>query len=259
MRVITTPGKKETGHFALQLGAKVIDYFSDYYGIAYPITKAVRRPPLQLLLFFFIALGHGGYSGLWRWRYGELGSHHVQGERASPRRGYGLCRFDTPIYLIRQSPLICSIAAKSRVADVVAQCVSPRSLLSPLASPRSVISLSLFLVLRSTHWFLVASSPISGLVTSSPWHAPSSLAAPTISFLSRSGGRNSGSTRALRRTCHRRPSTSSSPSGTCGRSSSRTTLPALSVSTRSATPTRLRFPTITAPFLFFRCPSVRGP
>eukprot|EP01128_Nolandella_sp_AFSM9_P003354 TRINITY_DN1435_c0_g1_i1.p1 TRINITY_DN1435_c0_g1~~TRINITY_DN1435_c0_g1_i1.p1 ORF type:complete len:863 (-),score=234.42 TRINITY_DN1435_c0_g1_i1:89-2677(-) len=38
-RVWTTPGKKEMGSFALEVGAKVITYFGEYYGIPFPLPK----------------------------------------------------------------------------------------------------------------------------------------------------------------------------------------------------------------------------
>eukprot|EP01125_Pyxidicula_operculata_P001519 TRINITY_DN11382_c0_g1_i1.p1 TRINITY_DN11382_c0_g1~~TRINITY_DN11382_c0_g1_i1.p1 ORF type:complete len:861 (-),score=234.44 TRINITY_DN11382_c0_g1_i1:165-2747(-) len=38
-RVWTTPGKKEMGTFALDVGAKVISYFADYYDTPYPLPK----------------------------------------------------------------------------------------------------------------------------------------------------------------------------------------------------------------------------
>ncbi len=39
IRVYTTPGHKEEGQFALELAAKVLVFFSDYFGIDYPLEK----------------------------------------------------------------------------------------------------------------------------------------------------------------------------------------------------------------------------
>eukprot|EP01123_Difflugia_compressa_P005969 TRINITY_DN18102_c0_g1_i1.p1 TRINITY_DN18102_c0_g1~~TRINITY_DN18102_c0_g1_i1.p1 ORF type:complete len:732 (-),score=138.48 TRINITY_DN18102_c0_g1_i1:85-2145(-) len=38
-RVWTVPGKKELGRFALDVGSKVLSYFTHYYGIPYPLPK----------------------------------------------------------------------------------------------------------------------------------------------------------------------------------------------------------------------------
>lgn len=38
-RVWTTPGKKEMGRFALDVGVKVLSYFEEYYGVPYPLPK----------------------------------------------------------------------------------------------------------------------------------------------------------------------------------------------------------------------------
>ena len=40
MRVYTPLGKKEQGKFALDCGVKILDYYTDYFGIAYPLPKA---------------------------------------------------------------------------------------------------------------------------------------------------------------------------------------------------------------------------
>lgn len=39
VRVFTTPGKKEQGEFALQVGVKALEFYQDYFGIAYPLPK----------------------------------------------------------------------------------------------------------------------------------------------------------------------------------------------------------------------------
>ena len=39
MRVYTPVGKKEQGQFALDCGAKILDYYDDYFGVAYPLPK----------------------------------------------------------------------------------------------------------------------------------------------------------------------------------------------------------------------------
>lgn len=39
MRVYTPLGKKEQGRFALDCGTRTLDYFSEYFGIAYPLPK----------------------------------------------------------------------------------------------------------------------------------------------------------------------------------------------------------------------------
>jgi puromycin-sensitive aminopeptidase len=39
MRVYTPLGKREQGRFALDCAAKTLDYFSDYFGVAYPLPK----------------------------------------------------------------------------------------------------------------------------------------------------------------------------------------------------------------------------
>ena len=38
-RVYTPPGKKEQGRFALDVTVKVLPYYRDYFGIAYPLPK----------------------------------------------------------------------------------------------------------------------------------------------------------------------------------------------------------------------------
>lgn len=38
-RVYTPPGKKEQGRFALDVTARVLPYYKDYFGIAYPLPK----------------------------------------------------------------------------------------------------------------------------------------------------------------------------------------------------------------------------
>ncbi len=38
-RVYTPPGKKEQGLFALDVTAKVLPYYKNYFGIAYPLPK----------------------------------------------------------------------------------------------------------------------------------------------------------------------------------------------------------------------------
>jgi aminopeptidase N len=39
LRVLTTPGKKEFGEFALENTKKLLEYYSDYFGINYPLPK----------------------------------------------------------------------------------------------------------------------------------------------------------------------------------------------------------------------------
>ncbi len=39
LRVLTTPGKKEFGEFALESTKKLLEYYNDYFGIAYPLPK----------------------------------------------------------------------------------------------------------------------------------------------------------------------------------------------------------------------------
>lgn len=38
-RVYTPPGKKEHGLFALGVATKVLTFYKDYFGIAYPLPK----------------------------------------------------------------------------------------------------------------------------------------------------------------------------------------------------------------------------
>lgn len=38
-RVYTPPGKKNQGKFALSVTAKVLPYYKEYFGIAYPLPK----------------------------------------------------------------------------------------------------------------------------------------------------------------------------------------------------------------------------
>jgi puromycin-sensitive aminopeptidase len=39
MRVYTPLGKKEQGQFALDCGAKILDYYDQYFGVPYPLPK----------------------------------------------------------------------------------------------------------------------------------------------------------------------------------------------------------------------------
>ena len=39
IRVYTTPGKKEMGHFAVQIASDVLEYYDNYFGIKYPYGK----------------------------------------------------------------------------------------------------------------------------------------------------------------------------------------------------------------------------
>ena len=39
IRVWTTPGKKQLGNYALQVGEECIKYFDNYFGIKYPFEK----------------------------------------------------------------------------------------------------------------------------------------------------------------------------------------------------------------------------
>ncbi|MEK7647366.1 MAG: M1 family metallopeptidase [Patescibacteria group bacterium] len=39
VRVFTTSGKKEQGEFALQVGVKALEFYNNYFGIAYPLPK----------------------------------------------------------------------------------------------------------------------------------------------------------------------------------------------------------------------------
>ncbi len=39
LRVLTTPGKKEFGEFALESTKKLLEYYNDYFGITYPLPK----------------------------------------------------------------------------------------------------------------------------------------------------------------------------------------------------------------------------
>jgi aminopeptidase N len=39
VRVFTPPGEKERGRFALDVAAKTLDFFSDYFGLPYPLPK----------------------------------------------------------------------------------------------------------------------------------------------------------------------------------------------------------------------------
>jgi aminopeptidase N len=39
LRVLTTPGKKELGEFALESTKKLLEYYNDYFGIKYPLPK----------------------------------------------------------------------------------------------------------------------------------------------------------------------------------------------------------------------------
>lgn len=39
VRVYTTAGKKEQGQFAMEVAAKTLSFYKDYFGIAYPLTK----------------------------------------------------------------------------------------------------------------------------------------------------------------------------------------------------------------------------
>jgi aminopeptidase 2 len=38
-RVYTSPGQKETGRFALDVCVKILAFFSEYFGVAYPLPK----------------------------------------------------------------------------------------------------------------------------------------------------------------------------------------------------------------------------
>ena len=40
INVYTTPGRKDQGHFALEVASKIIPFFVDYFGIDYPLPKA---------------------------------------------------------------------------------------------------------------------------------------------------------------------------------------------------------------------------
>eukprot|EP00897_Mesotaenium_endlicherianum_P006583 jgi/Mesen1/5953/ME000301S05088 len=40
VNVYTTPGKKEQGQFACDVAAKILSFFTEYFGIAYPLPKA---------------------------------------------------------------------------------------------------------------------------------------------------------------------------------------------------------------------------
>ncbi len=40
MRVYTPVGKKEHGHFALDIASKVLPFYAEYFNIKYPIAKA---------------------------------------------------------------------------------------------------------------------------------------------------------------------------------------------------------------------------
>jgi puromycin-sensitive aminopeptidase len=44
VRVYTPLGKKEQGRFALDCGTKILDYFTEYFGIAYPLPKVCATP-----------------------------------------------------------------------------------------------------------------------------------------------------------------------------------------------------------------------
>jgi aminopeptidase N len=39
LRIVTTPGKKETGAFAMDTAKKILAYYNDYFGIHYPLPK----------------------------------------------------------------------------------------------------------------------------------------------------------------------------------------------------------------------------
>ncbi len=39
VKVYTPPGKREQGRFALQVATKVLPYYKEYFGIAYPLPK----------------------------------------------------------------------------------------------------------------------------------------------------------------------------------------------------------------------------
>jgi aminopeptidase N len=39
LRVLTTPGKKELGRYALEITKKVLPFYNDYFGVAYPLPK----------------------------------------------------------------------------------------------------------------------------------------------------------------------------------------------------------------------------
>ena len=40
INVYTTPGRKDQGHFALEVASKIIPFFVDYFGTDYPLPKA---------------------------------------------------------------------------------------------------------------------------------------------------------------------------------------------------------------------------
>src|SRR5207245_11101805 len=39
IRVITTKGKAEWGRYALESTAQILEYYNDYFGLAYPLPK----------------------------------------------------------------------------------------------------------------------------------------------------------------------------------------------------------------------------
>jgi puromycin-sensitive aminopeptidase len=39
VRVYTLPGKKEKGEYALEVGVKAMDYYTEWYGIKQPLSK----------------------------------------------------------------------------------------------------------------------------------------------------------------------------------------------------------------------------
>src|SRR5258708_38090596 len=39
LRVLTTPGKKEFGGFALENTKKLLEFYNDYFGVKYPLPK----------------------------------------------------------------------------------------------------------------------------------------------------------------------------------------------------------------------------
>ena len=39
LRILTTPGKKELGRYALEVTKKILPYYNEYFGVAYPLPK----------------------------------------------------------------------------------------------------------------------------------------------------------------------------------------------------------------------------
>lgn len=61
VRVYTTPGKKEQGHYALNFAAKCLDWYSKWFDIPCKLTKCdlIAIPDFQMGIFYSFSLKKG--------------------------------------------------------------------------------------------------------------------------------------------------------------------------------------------------------